>query len=253
MEVPVLMQISDGVQNLIDPVLHPGLGEVPIAVLYLLIQVLLHVLEHEVQLVVLANDFLQLHDVGVVQLAQGLHLTKGDGLLPAVELTLHLLDGNHLVRLSVRRLPHAAIRPVSELLLHLVSIHGFRSRERGSPTRSARLTWYVSHLVKDRLPRQSAPPIQPIRPPSTVSGGLPSVRGSPAAPKVPFSIGKDASQRKAESPRRRRLINFADNAGLPEFGGQSCISFPHRGGGRKRDSCRLEGYTRGRRGVCTSR
>ena len=219
-----------------------------------MIQVLLHVLEHEVQLVVLANDFLQLHDVGVVQLAQGLHLTKGDGLLPAVELTLHLLDGNHLVRLSVRRLPHAAIRPVSELLLHLVSIHGFRSRERGSPTRSARLTWYVSHLVKNRLPRQSAPPIQPIRPPSTVSGGLPSVRGSPAAPKVPFSIGKDASQRKAESPRlrRRRLINFADIAGQLDWS-PSFISFPHRGGGRKRDSCRLVGYTRGRRGVCTSR
>ena len=73
---PQFMQISDGVQNLIDPVLHAGLGEVPIAVLYLLIQVLLHVLKHEVQLVVLLDDLLQLHGVGVVQLAQGLHLSK---------------------------------------------------------------------------------------------------------------------------------------------------------------------------------
>jgi hypothetical protein len=134
------------------------------------------------------------------------------------------------------------------LLLHLVSIHGFRSRERGSPTRSARLTWYVSHLVKDRLPRQSAPPIQPIRPPSTVSGGLPSVRGSPAAPKVPFSIGKDASQRKAESPRlrRRRLINFADIAGA---GAKFHFVSSQRRGPKKRLVSARGVYARAPRGV----
>ena len=48
MEVRVLMQISDGVLNLIDPVLLEGIGEVPLAVLSFLIQVMLHVRKHRV-------------------------------------------------------------------------------------------------------------------------------------------------------------------------------------------------------------
>ena len=115
MEVPVLVQVCDGLQNLVDPVLHAGLGEVPVAVLDLLIQVLDHVLEDEVKLVVLAYHLLELHHVGVVQLPKRLHLPQRHALVPAVELALHLLDRHHLVRLPVCRLPYTTICPIPEL------------------------------------------------------------------------------------------------------------------------------------------
>jgi UDP-N-acetyl-D-mannosaminuronic acid transferase (WecB/TagA/CpsF family) len=52
------------------------------------------VLKHEEQLVVLADDLLELDHVGVVELAQALHLAQVHALLPGVELALHLLDGH---------------------------------------------------------------------------------------------------------------------------------------------------------------
>ena len=54
-EVPVFVQIRDGLQNLIYPTPHAALGEVLVPILYLLVQVLRHVLKHEVQLVVFPN------------------------------------------------------------------------------------------------------------------------------------------------------------------------------------------------------
>ena len=117
--------------------------------------------EDKIQLVVFANHLFQLDDVGMVQLAQGLHLTKGDGLFPAVKLAFHLLDSHHLVRLPVRRFPHAAVRAVPELSSHFVSIHRNEPESGGTPT--ARLRGTVFNQ-SGHLPRRSAPPIKSMRP-----------------------------------------------------------------------------------------
>lgn len=52
-------------------------------VLHELEEVSFHELEHEKKLVVLPDDFLQLHDVGVAQLFQRLHLSELHALFPA--------------------------------------------------------------------------------------------------------------------------------------------------------------------------
>ena len=141
-EVPMLVQIRDGLQNLIYPTSHAALGEVLVPVLDLLVQVLRHVLEHEVQLIVFPNHLrqvdasakgrgwekrhrdgthlLELHYVRVIELPERFDLTQSHALLPRVKLALHLLDGNDLVALPVGRLPHTPVRSISELLYHLV-------------------------------------------------------------------------------------------------------------------------------------
>ena len=137
----MLVQICDGLQNLIYPTPHAALGEVLVPVLDLLVQVLRHVLEHEVQLIVFPNHLrqvdasakrrgwekrhrdgthlLELHYVRVVQLPERFDLTQSHALLPRIKVALHLLDGNDLVALPVGRLPHTPVGPISELLYHL--------------------------------------------------------------------------------------------------------------------------------------
>jgi len=54
--------------------------------------VFFHELEDEVEVVVFADDFLELDDVGVPQLAKRLHLAQRHTLVPRVVLALHALD-----------------------------------------------------------------------------------------------------------------------------------------------------------------
>ena len=53
-----------------------------------------HVLEDEEDLVLLADDLLQLDERGVLQLPQRQDLPQPQRLVPAVELALHLLHGH---------------------------------------------------------------------------------------------------------------------------------------------------------------
>lgn len=59
------MHERKSVENLIKDLSNCGLGEMRFPLLDHLIQVLLHVLEHEVESVILANHLFQFHYVGV--------------------------------------------------------------------------------------------------------------------------------------------------------------------------------------------
>ena len=61
-------------------------------VFHKLVNVLLHVLEDEVQVVVDTDDLLQFDDLRVVELAKRFNFTQGHALLPRVKLFLHLLN-----------------------------------------------------------------------------------------------------------------------------------------------------------------
>ena len=50
------------------------------------------VFKHKKQLIILSYDLFQLHNTRMVELAQGFHFPQGHALLPAKELSLHLLD-----------------------------------------------------------------------------------------------------------------------------------------------------------------
>ena len=71
-------------------------GKRSVASLRKLVEVTLEMFKHEEEFIVFPNNFLELDDVRVVQLAEGLHFAEVHALLPAVELALHLLDGDTL-------------------------------------------------------------------------------------------------------------------------------------------------------------
>ena len=64
-----------------------------------LIDVLVHVLEDEVELVILLDDLVQIDYVWVVKFNEGPDLVQIDAVLPLGELVLHFLDGYNLPRL----------------------------------------------------------------------------------------------------------------------------------------------------------
>ena len=57
---------------LLHPVANLRLGEVSVPIFGHLVEVCFHVLENKEQLIILADNLLQLHDVGVAELLQGL-------------------------------------------------------------------------------------------------------------------------------------------------------------------------------------
>lgn len=85
--------------------------------------VALHELEDQVQVIVHANDFFQLHYVGVVELPQGLDLPQAHALIPGKVLLLHFLDGHDLSVLVVGGFGYCSVSAVAEVLCDLVFIH----------------------------------------------------------------------------------------------------------------------------------
>lgn len=77
-----------------------------------MVNILLHVLEDEVEVVVDANDFFEFDDLAVIQFAERLYFSEGHALLPRVKLLLHFLDCNLLFRLDVYSFDD---RPVSAI------------------------------------------------------------------------------------------------------------------------------------------
>lgn len=53
-----------------------------------------HVLKYEEDLVMLPDDFLELHKCWVLELSQRQHLAQPQCFIPAVELPLHLFDSH---------------------------------------------------------------------------------------------------------------------------------------------------------------
>jgi len=149
-EKAVLVHEGEALEDLEHDGAHARLGQVPLARLAHLVQVALQELKHKVQLVVLADDLLELDDVGVVELAQAAHLAQRNALLPAVELFLHVLDGHHLPSLPVHALVHGAIGAVAQQLGHLVALHC----SLGGPSR--RLARGVSAACWGRQARRGA-------------------------------------------------------------------------------------------------
>eukprot|EP00967_Tisochrysis_lutea_P053031 scaffold65805_cov31-Tisochrysis_lutea.AAC.3 len=103
-EEAVLVHVGERLQHLIAHVAHLGLGKVLLAVLAELVEIHVKELEDEVEYVVLADDLLELDDVGVAHLAEALHLAQLHALLPRVKLLLHALDRDNLAARLIDRL-----------------------------------------------------------------------------------------------------------------------------------------------------
>ena len=97
----MLMHVGQPEHSLVYNALNMVLRKWLRAVLHELIDVLLHVLKHKVEVVVNPDYFLKLDYLCVVQLAQGLDLTQRHALFPRVEFFLHLLDSHLFFGLNV--------------------------------------------------------------------------------------------------------------------------------------------------------
>ena len=80
------------------------LRELLCSIFHQLVDVLLHVLKDEIQVVIHTNHFFELDDLWMVQFSKRLDLSKGHALLPRVELLLHLFDSYLFSALSVHGL-----------------------------------------------------------------------------------------------------------------------------------------------------
>ena len=93
------------------------------SILHELVNVLLHVFEDEVKIVVDTDDFFELNDVNVIELSERFNFAKSHAFLPTVELLLHFLDGDLLVALLVNCLDHRAVRSIAKCLQNLIPVH----------------------------------------------------------------------------------------------------------------------------------
>lgn len=78
-----------------------------------LVQVVVQVLKHHVELLGHQQHLFQLYDVGVIQFPEGLDFSQLDALVPVRIFLLHLLDGHHFAGLDVCRLVDRPEGPVS--------------------------------------------------------------------------------------------------------------------------------------------
>ena len=69
----MLVHERQALEELVHIVAERRLRKVPVAFFRHFVEVALHEFEHEEELVVLANHFLQFDDVRMIQLLQGLH------------------------------------------------------------------------------------------------------------------------------------------------------------------------------------
>lgn len=122
----VLVHESQTLEHLVDHVPDYGLGEELVPVFHQLVEVFLHILEDKVKNVVLPDDFLQLDDVCVAKLLQGLDLPQVHSLLPGVVLSLHSLDRDLLPGVDSLAQDHRAEGPITQLVQLDVPVHRHR-------------------------------------------------------------------------------------------------------------------------------
>ena len=123
MEEAVFVHVGEALQGLVNDALDLIFRERLGPVLHKLVDVLLHIFKNEVQVIVNSNNFLQLHDLVVIQFAKRFDLTQGHALFPGVKLFLHLLDGDLLLRLNVDGFNDGAVGTVAEGLKNFVPFH----------------------------------------------------------------------------------------------------------------------------------
>lgn len=86
----------------------------------------LDVLEDKVHIALHSNDFLQLYHVFVVQSPKCFHLTQAHGLIPAIKLPLHFLNGDCFTSCLVYRFHNSAVSAIAAVFYNLELIHAFR-------------------------------------------------------------------------------------------------------------------------------
>ena len=139
------VDVREAGEHLAQPRADARLGERRVAgVLHELVEVALHELEHEEELVALADDLAQAHDAGVARgAAQRLDLAQRRHVLSRVAAALHALDGDRLGRRAVVGLEDARVRALAELAHDAVAVlsvaclacvagRGFRWRQVGA-------------------------------------------------------------------------------------------------------------------------
>lgn len=67
-KIAISMHVSQSLQHLVTPVPHFRFWKKFVLVFHHLIEIVLHVLENKIELIVLSYDLLQLHNIGVIQL-----------------------------------------------------------------------------------------------------------------------------------------------------------------------------------------
>ena len=92
-------------------------------VLHKLVNVLLHVLEDKVKVVVNTNNLFQFYNLSVVKFPQGFNFSQRHALLPRVKFFFHLLDGNFFLGLDVDGLDYGPVGAISEGLQYFVFVH----------------------------------------------------------------------------------------------------------------------------------
>jgi hypothetical protein len=84
---------------------------------------LFHIFKNKVEVIVDSDDFLQFHNLRVVQLAQGLYLSECHALFPRVKLLLHFLDGYLFLVLNVDAFDNGTVCSISECFKNFVPFH----------------------------------------------------------------------------------------------------------------------------------
>jgi len=123
MEKPVFMHVGETEHCLEHHAFDLRLRERRCSVFHQLVDVLLHVFEHEIKVVVDPDDFLQFDDVPVIKLTKRLDLTESHAFLPRVKLLLHLLDGDLFPRLEVCGFYHRSIGSIAQCFCNFIPFH----------------------------------------------------------------------------------------------------------------------------------
>ena len=123
MKEAMLVHISEALERLPHYALDLHLWEVDSSVLHELVDILLHVLEDKVEVVVHSDYLLQLHDVLLIELPQRFDLSQGHAFFPGVKFLLHLFDCDFFVALLVGCLHHRAVGTIANVFDNFISIH----------------------------------------------------------------------------------------------------------------------------------
>lgn len=94
MEIIVLVHVGQALESLIHNIPNLMLRKQPLALFHQLINIKIEVLKDEMERGFFKDDFVELHDVGVVQFHERLDLALGDAGVPFVVFLFHFFYGD---------------------------------------------------------------------------------------------------------------------------------------------------------------
>ena len=149
MEDPVLVQVDERLQNLVQEQLRLLLGQRLVSLLlHVLFQIELEVLEDQVELVLAVDNFLQLDNVGMAQALEETNLSDGGGGHTIVFLLQsNLLKCDYLARYQIAALVNNTVGALSQFLLSLVAIQGGCLLDESLLLRGGGLWLWLLHLL----------------------------------------------------------------------------------------------------------